>query len=66
MKNQLKDKRLQKGFLKIQFANKAQIPLRTYQRYETGERKPDVVTAIRIAKVLNSSVEELWGESRSD
>lgn len=31
-----------------------------YQNYEYGDREPKVRTAIRIAKALNTTVEELW------
>ena len=49
------------GFTQVQVANKAGIAERMYQEYEYGKRKPGVETAIRIAKILNSTVEELFG-----
>ena len=62
----LKLKRLALGLTQIQFASKANTPLRTYKRYEADadskeHRIPDAVTAIRIARALDSTVEELWG-----
>ena len=32
-----------------------------YQRYEYGKREPKVTAAIRIAKALGSTVENIWG-----
>ena len=34
----------------------------TIGEIERGERLPNVVTAIRIAKALHTTVEELWSE----
>ena len=58
--------RIQKGLTQAQVANRTGISVTSYQRIEYGVQNPSLKTAIRIAKVLNSSVEELWGESRSD
>ena len=67
MTNIIKSKRKALGLTQLQFATQAKIPLRTYKRYEankdsTEHRIPDAVTAIRIAKTLGSTVENLWGE----
>ena len=32
-----------------------------YQRYEYGTRTPSVLTALRIAEALGTTVEALWG-----
>ena len=68
MTNIIKTKRQSLGLTQLQFASKAQIPLRTYKRYEADitsndHRIPDAVTAIKIAKALGSTVEKLWGYS---
>ena len=48
-------------------AEKLNIPVRTYQRYESGERKPDIQTAIRIADTLEvSDVRVIWGRQPLD
>ncbi len=60
MKNKLKEKRKEKGLSQVEVAKKAKISERTYQRYESGERLPDVLTALIIADILNSAVEELF------
>lgn len=49
------------GFTQVQVANKAGIAERMYQEYEYDKREPGVRTAIRIARILNSTVEELFG-----
>ena len=44
----------------VEVAKQAGIKERAYQRYEAGERLPNVLTAKLIAKALNSTVEELF------
>lgn len=68
MGNKIKAARQSLGLTQLQFADKAKIPLRTYKKYEADEssndrRIPDAVTAIRIAKSLDTTVEMLWGDS---
>ena len=58
----LKTTREKQGFSQKAVAQKAGITERGYQNYELGLRKPNVDTAIRIAKALNSTVEELFIE----
>lgn len=41
-------------------SKKCNITCRSYQRYEHGKRTPNVYTAIRIARVLKTTVEELF------
>ena len=63
MKNPLRDKRLDAGLTQVQVAKKAGVTERGYQRYEADERTPDARTAIKIAKALGTTVEQLWGNS---
>lgn len=42
-------------------ARLSNITERSYQRIEQGDQEPGVRRAIKIAKVLNSTVEELFG-----
>ncbi len=56
----LKDKREKMGLTQVKIAKESKITERGYQDYEYGKREPKVRTAIRIAKVLNSTVEELF------
>ena len=61
--NILKAKRESSGFTQSQIAQKAGIATMTYIRYENPkyQRSPPVETAIKIAKALNTTVEDLWG-----
>ena len=49
-----------KGLTQIEIAKKSNITKRSYQRYEYGERVPDVYTAQLIAQVLHEPVEKLF------
>ena len=63
----LKRLRKSKGLTLKALAEKLNIPVRTYQRYESGERKPDIQTAIRIADTLGvSDVRVIWGRQPRD
>lgn len=44
----------------MKVAEKANISIRAYKYYESGERIPRVDTAKLIAKALNSTVDELF------
>ena len=59
----LRTNRTETGLTQLQVAEKANIAERMYQHYEYGTRKPCVQTAIRIAKALNRTVEELFDQS---
>ena len=68
MVNVIRTKRQSLGLTQVQLADIANTPLRTYKRYEADannkeHRTPDAVTAIRIARALESTVEELWGNN---
>lgn len=58
--NNLKSVRKSKKLSQQYVADNANIVIRLYQYYEAGQREPGVLTAIRIAKVLNVTVEELF------
>ncbi len=60
LNNRLKEKRDEQGLTQVQVSDKAKVTERGYQDYEYGKREPKVRTAIRIAKALNSTVEELF------
>lgn len=60
MNKQLKNLRAKLGLTQVEIANKTKIAKRTYQYIEANERTPNVKLAIRIAKALNSTVEELF------
>lgn len=52
-----------KNLLQKQIAEGSGIPLRTYQRYERGEREPSVSSLIAISNFLDTSVDYLIGLS---
>lgn len=59
----LKLAREQSGKTQVQVANETELTERTYQKYEAGMSSKTIQTAIRIAKALNTTVEELWGNA---
>lgn len=59
--NKLKQAREALGKSKVAVAREAGITRMAYFRYEKGLRFPKVESAMKIAKALDSTVEELWG-----
>ena len=62
MKILLKEKRKAWNLTQKQVAERIGIQCQSYQRYENQEVIPTVYTAIRLAKTLNATVEEIFGE----
>ncbi len=59
--SKLKECRTHKGLTQNDVALQIGVSTRSYQFYESGERVPDVRTAIRIAQVLGvCDLKELW------
>ena len=58
---QLRATREKSGKTQAQVAKEARIGERLYQDYEYNKREPGVRTAIRIARALDSTVEDLFG-----
>ena len=56
----LKEKRIEKGLKSEELAVKAQISLRHLQFIASGDRKPSLDVAFRIAKALDSSVDDIF------
>lgn len=56
----LKNARENADLTQAKTAQKVNISERAYQRYEAGERVPNVYTAQLIAKAVNSAVEDLF------
>ena len=63
---ELRAARERSGKTQKQVAEEVGIPEQVYQRYEYDRNEPRVRTAIRIARALESSVEELFGEEATD
>ena len=57
----LRAARERSGKTQAQVAKETGVSQLSYQRYEYNTREPSVQTAIRIARVLDSTVEELFG-----
>lgn len=59
----LRAARERSGKTQAQVAEEVNVGVRLYQDYEYGKREPGVRTALRIAKALKSTVEELFEDS---
>ena len=57
----MKNIRLDKEYTQKEIATAVGITVTCYQSYEYGRRIPDAKVAIKIAKLLNTTVEDLWG-----
>lgn len=57
----LRDARERAGLLQREVAERVRVSESGYKRYELGERIPNAPTANRIAKVLHSTSEQLFG-----
>ena len=58
---ELRAARERSGKTQAQVAKEAKVSEVAYQLYEYDKREPGVRTAIRIARALNSTVEDLFG-----
>ena len=56
----LKNKREAVKVTQVQMANQVGISVVGYQNYEAGKRVPDVYIAQKIAKILHTTVEDLF------
>ena len=54
------------GKTQAQVAMEIGITGNAYQKYEYGEREPRARMAVRVARAVNSTVEEIWGEYSPD
>ena len=59
----LKEIRLEKGFNQKEIAKKINLTQQTYSDYETGRTNPDIDTLIKIADILETTVDYLLGRS---
>lgn len=51
------------GYTQKQLAELLEIAPRSYQRYELGEREPNIKTLIQIANLFNISLDDLVGRN---
>ena len=64
-KTKLSQARAAAGLTQARLAEIAGVSVLCYQQYESGKRIPRADTAIRIARAVGSSVEELFGAELS-
>lgn len=57
----LNQTRKKRGFSAQQMANKLNIGIRNYRKYESGDTKPTLTGAYEIAKILNVPLDYLLG-----
>lgn len=62
----LRAARERSGKTQAQVAKETEISEAQYQNIEYGKNEPSVRTAIRIAKALNSTAEDLFGDGKSE
>ena len=61
MNQSIKSARAKQKLTQSQIAKRVGISVISYQRIEYGTQNPSLETAIKIAKTLNTPVENLWG-----
>ncbi len=62
MNEKLKDLRDYHGISQRELARRIGVGKTTISEIERGDRLPNVLTAIRIARALETTVEEIWGD----
>ena len=62
MNEKLKDLRDYHGISQSELARRVRVGKTTISEIERGDRLPNVITAIRIARALEKTVEEIWGD----
>ena len=55
----LRELRIKKQYTQQQFADKLSIGLRSYQKYEEGSREPSLMSIVKIADILDTSIDYL-------
>lgn len=63
MNNKIATIRKRRGYTQAYVAERAGLVDTAFQRYEYGLCNPNVEIALRIAKALGTTVEELWKNS---
>lgn len=64
MNEKLKDLRDYQGISQRELARRIGVGKTTISEIERGDRLPNVLTAIRIAWALETTVEEIWGDGK--
>lgn len=58
--------RRQKGISLTKLGQAVYVSRQTVRYWETGRSLPDVGTALKVARILGTTVEALWGETPAD
>lgn len=66
MKNKVKEERLNQAFSQTEFADLMAVSRQTIHAIETGKYIPTTILALKIAKLLNKKVEELFQLEKGD
>lgn len=66
MKNTLKNERIRNEMTQVQLAELVKVSRQTIISIESGRYLPSVLLAIKISKILNLSVEDLFHIEKSD
>lgn len=64
MNEKLKDLRDYHGISQRELARRIGVGKTTISEIERRDRLPNVLTAIRIARALETTVEEIWGDGK--
>lgn len=57
----LKDIRIQIGYSQIEVAKRLDLPISTYNQYETGKNEPNIEMLCKLADFYHISLDELVG-----
>lgn len=66
MKNKVKEERLRQEFSQSEFAEQLSVSRQTIHAIETGKYIPTTLLALKIAKLLNKKVEDLFLLEKND
>ena len=66
MKNTIRELRLENGFTQQALADAVQVSRQTIISIESGRYVPSTVLALKLARVLNKTVETLFALEKSD
>lgn len=66
MKNKVKEERLNQAFSQTEFADLLAVSRQTIHAIETGKYIPTTILALKISKLLNKKVEDLFILEKND
>jgi putative transcriptional regulator len=66
MRNKVKEERLKQEIAQTEFADQLSVSRQTIHAIETGKYIPTTTLALKIAKLLNKKVEELFLLEKTD